>query len=145
MATKTLPDLATAMRDIDFGMLSTRAPNGAVASRPMSNNGEVAYDGDSYFFSDGHAHTIADIERDGQVGLTFTGAKGLLGKPPLFIAIEGTAELIRDKAVFRQHWTKDLDRWFAQGADTPGLVLIKVHADRLHYWDGEDEGEVPLR
>ena len=29
-------------------------------------------------------------------------------------------------------------------ADTPGLVLIKVHAIRIHYWDGEDEGEVAL-
>ena len=39
-------------------------------------------------------------------------------------------------------WTRDLDRWFEQGVDTPGLVLIKVHAKSLHYWDGEEEGEV---
>ena len=54
----------------------------------------------------------------------------------------GQAELISDKAVFAEHWNKDLDRWFEQGVDTPGLVLIKAHADQLHYWDGEDQGEV---
>jgi general stress protein 26 len=28
--------------------------------------------------------------------------------------------------------------------DTPGLVMIKVRAERAHYWDGEDEGEIGL-
>ena len=63
---------------------------------------------------------------------------------PFFVAVEGAAELIRDKSQFEQHWTSDLDRWFKDGVDTPGLILIKVHAQRIHYWDGEDEGEVSL-
>lgn len=56
--------------------------------------------------------------------------------------VEGRASLIHDKAQFAVHWPKDLDRWFPQGIDTPGLTLIKVHAGRVHYWDGGDEGEV---
>ena len=142
MSTMTLADISKAMRDIDFGMLSTRASNGAIASRPMSNNREVDYEGDSFFFSFDSAHTIAQIEGDSQVGLTFSGAKSLLGKPPLFVAIEGEAELVRDKGEFAAHWTDGLERWFEQGVGTPGLILIKVHAKRLHYWDGEDEAEV---
>ena len=144
MATMTLKDLSEKMAKIDFAMLSTRTDSGAMASRPMSNNGEVEYTGDSFFFSYDSVRAIADIEADAQVGLTFTGAAGLLGGPPLFIAIEGHGELIRDKAQFERHWTKDLDRWFAQGVDTTGLVLIKVRAQRIHYWNGEDEGELPL-
>jgi general stress protein 26 len=100
-----------------------------------------SFDGDCYVFSLDTTRTVSDIERTPQVGLTFTGKPGFLGKPPIFIAIEGKAELIRDKAVFEQHWMKDLELWFEQGVDTAGLVLIRVHADRLHYWDGEDEGE----
>jgi len=145
MADLTLADIAEKLRGIDFGMLSTITDNGAIAARPMSNNRDVDYDGDSYFFADDSARMVGDIARDPRVGLTFAGAKGLLGKPPLFIGIEGRAELIRDRAAFEAHWQKDLERWFEQGPDTPGLVLIKVHADRLHYWDGEDEREVPLR
>jgi general stress protein 26 len=140
----TLEDLSKKMRDIDFAMLSTHTDNGAVATRPMSNNGEVDYDGDSFLFSYDSARTIADIQRDAQVGLSFMGSKGLLGKPPLFIAVEGTAELIRDKKVFADHWTKDLDHWFKDGVDTAGLILIKVHANRIHYWDGNDEGDLKL-
>lgn len=43
-----------------------------------------------------------------------------------------------------QHWVKDLERWFEQGVDTPGLVLIHVRAIRVHYWDGEDQGEIAV-
>ena len=57
---------------------------------------------------------------------------------PFFITIEGVAELIKDKSKFEEHWTKDLDAWFKEGVDTPGLTLIKVVAKRLHYWDGWD-------
>ena len=144
MAGMTIDELAETMRDIDFGMLSTRTEGGALASRPMSNNRQVDFDGDSYFFSYDHARTIADIGRDPQVGLTFSGKPGLLGRPPVFVAIEGRADLIRDCAQFEAHWTGDLDRWFPQGTETPGMVLIKVHANRIHYWDGEEQGEVPV-
>ena len=144
MSHMTLSDLSKRMADIDFAMLSTRAQGGQIAARPMSNNGDVEYKGDSYFFSYEETHTIEDIHRDPQVGLSFTGAKSLLGKPPIFISVEGRAELIRDKAQFTAHWTKELDYWFKQGIDTPGVVLIKVHASRIHYWDGEDQGEVAV-
>lgn len=144
MAEMTLKDLSDKMAKIDFAMLSTRTSGGAVASRPMSNNGDVEYDGDSYFFTDDSTRTVSDIEQDAQVGLSFAGAGGLLGGPPLFISVEGQGELIRDKAQFAEHWTKALDRWFEQGVDTPGVVLIKVHARHIHYWNGADGREVAL-
>lgn len=144
MSDMTLKDIAKAMADIDFCMLSTRTEGGQIAARPMSNNGQVEYEGDSYFFSYEEARSISDIERDANVGLSFQGKKGLLGKPPLFLAVEGRAELIRDRAEFEKHWVSELEYWFKDGIDTPNLVLIKVHADRIHYWDGTDEGEIAL-
>lgn len=142
MAEWTLDDLADKMRDIDFAMMSTRSDGGEIAARPMSNNCEVQFDGDSWFFSYEDTRTVDDIKRDSKVGLSFTGNKGLLGKPPVFISVEADAELIHDKAAFEAHWTKGLDRWFKDGVDTLGMVLIKAHASRIHYWDGEDDGEV---
>lgn len=141
---KTLSDLAEAMRDIDFAMLNTRTTGGAIGARPMSNNRDVAFDGDSWFFSDETTRMVSDIEADPQVGLSFQGKAGMLGLRPFFVAIEGRAELIRDRAQFEAHWTEDLERWWPDGAATPGLVLIRVHAERAHYWDGKDEGEVSL-
>ena len=144
MAERTLAELSEKMRDIDFCMLSTRTSGGAVASRPMSNNREVSYDGDSWFFTCDHTRTVADIAADPNVGLSFQGKAGIIGQRPFFLAIEGRAELIRDKGQFQAHWTNGLDMWFEQGIDTPGLLLIKVRGERAHYWDGMDEGEMLL-
>ena len=144
MADLKLEDISEKMRDIDFAMLSTRTASGAIAARPMSNNRQVEYDGDNFFFTCGDTGTVADIEGDPNVGLGYQGKSGALGMKPFFITIEGRAELIRDKNEFEEHWTKDLDAWFKEGIDTPGLALIKVHAQRIHYWDGYDEGEIAL-
>jgi len=145
MAELSLTDISEKMRDIDFAVLSTRTEGGAVAGRPMSNNRQVDYDGDSYFFTYEDARTVSDIRRDPNVGLTYQAKAGMLGMKPFFITVEGRAELIQDKAKFAEHWTKDLDAWFKQGIDTPGLTLIKVAAERLHYWDGYDSGEIALK
>jgi general stress protein 26 len=144
VADKSLAELAEKMKDIDFAMLSTRTRSGAIAARPMSNNRQVDFDGDSWFFACDETGTVADIEGDPQVGLGYQAKSGMLGMRPFFLAIEGQAELIRDKSRFAGHWTRDLDRWFKDGVDTPGLTLIKVRAQRLHYWDGHDEGELRL-
>jgi len=142
MSAMTLADISEKMRDIDFAMLTTKTEGGALAGRPMSNNREVDFDGDSFFFTCDDARTVGDIERDPKVGLAYQGKSGVLGMKPFFLSVEGTAELIKDKARFAEHWRKDLDAWFKQGIDTPGLTLIKVHAERLHYWDGWESGEL---
>jgi len=145
--TKTLADISEAMKDIDFCVLVSRAEDGSIGGRPMSNNREVEYEGTSRFFTYDDTRMAQDIARDPSVGLTYQGKAGLLGvvgKPGLFIHVEGEARLVKDKAKFAEHWDESLERWFEQGIDTPGLALIEVGAKRIHYWDGEDEGEVRL-
>jgi general stress protein 26 len=103
----------------------------------------VAYDGTSYYFTYEKTRTVSDIQRNPNVALGFSSEAGLFAEG-IYVAVEGTAELIRDKAVFHQHWTSDLDKWFENGVDTPGIVLIKVKANRATYWKGREEGEVGL-
>jgi general stress protein 26 len=145
--TKSLQDVSDAMREIDFCTLATRTADGSIGSRPMSNNRNVDYEGDAWFFTYENRQMIRDIEQNPNVGVTYMdspGAMGLFGKPGMFIHVEGHAKLIADKAAFKAHWEPALDRWFKEGVDTPGLMLIQVTARRIHYWDGMDEGEVEL-
>ena len=144
MATMTLGDISGKMADIDFCMLVTRDGAATMTSRPMSNNGDVEYDGNSWFFAYEDTAKIRQIEASDAVTLTFAGAKHLLGGPGIFISVDGKADLVRNKAEFEAHWHKGLDRWFPQGTDTPGMILIKVHAGTIRYWDGEDDGTIAL-
>jgi general stress protein 26 len=143
MSKKSIAEIAKGMAGIDIAILSTHTENGEIANRPMSNNGDVAYDGTSYYFTDERTRVVADIQRNPKVALGFSSASGLFSDG-LYVAVEGVAELIRDKVAFQQHWTSDLNKWFDKGAETPGLVLIKVKATRATYWKGREEGQVEL-
>ena len=148
MADKTakehLAHIAEAMKDIDFVMLNTHTKDGQIGARPMSNNRQVDYDGDSYYFTWADSLMAKDIEKNPKVGLSVQGAPKESGAPGIFIALEGDAEIVRDKAEFEKHWVKDLERWFEDGTDTEGLVMLHVHATRCAYWDGEDEGDFDI-
>jgi general stress protein 26 len=138
----TLQHVADEMQGIDIAILSTHAPEGRISCRPMSNNGDVKYDGTSFFFSYEQASCVSDIERDPNVALGYASG-GIIGGS-VYIAVEGIAELVRDKSVFEQHWTPDLDLWFENGIDTPGLVLLQVRASRIKIWEKNEERELVL-
>ena len=142
--TQHLAHIAEAMKDIDFVMLNTHTANGQIGARPMSNNRQVDYDGDSYYFTWADCRMTKDIEKDPKVGLSLQGAPKDSGAPGIFIAVEGTAEIVTDKAAFEEHWVEDLERWFENGVDTEGLVMLHVKATRAAYWDGEDEGDFDI-
>lgn len=143
MSKKSLTEIAKEMAGIDIAILSTHTAQGEIANRPMSNNGDVAYNGTSYYFTYEAARAVSDIEQNPKVALGFSSEAGLFSQG-IYVAVEGVAELIRDKAAFQQHWTSDLDKWFDKGINTPGIVLIKVKARRVTYWQGRDEGEVEV-
>jgi hypothetical protein len=50
----------------------------------------------------------------------------------------------QDKPAFADHWTKDLDQYFPEGIDTPGIVMIPVSAKAIRYWDGSDESPLAV-
>ena len=138
MATLSLATVTKLMKDLDICMMVTQSKRGSLNSRPMSNNRDVKYKGDSYFFTYGDTRKVKDIEANPQVSLNFE------GKKDLFISVSGKAKLIRSKARFAEHWVKSLDQWFPQGIDTPGMVLIHVKGNALHYWQREKEGKISL-
>jgi len=144
MEQKSLSQLAERMRGIDIAMLSTKTAAGSIASRPMSNNGDVDFDGDAYFFTRSTSRLVAEVTADNRVSVAYSVEPGLLSGGGLFVAVEADAEIIRDKARFREHWVPDLEGWFEDGIDTPDLVLLKVHAVHIRYWDGNEQGELHL-
>ena len=138
MAELQLNDISKMMRKLDICMMTTTAPDGAITSRPMSNNGDVEYDGNSYFFTYEQSELISELKENDKVNL------GFIGKDELYISVTGRAQLITEKAVLKEHWLDELDQWFEDGIDTPGIILIHVKAERVRFWHKEEEGEVRL-
>ncbi len=135
MQKANLKDIAQKMRSLDIATLVTVAEDGSLAARPMSNNGDVDFDGKSYYFSYEESDKIKQIGRNPQVQLAFE------GDDDLYVTVSGQAELIRDKAEFEKHWVAELEQWFEQGTDTPGMVLLCVKAKQAKYWQGMEMGE----
>jgi general stress protein 26 len=133
--TRTLSEISKAMRDIDFCTLATHSGDGSIGGRPMSNNRKVDYTGESRFFTYADRLMVRDIERDPNVGLSYMGDPGVfgvIGKPGLFIHVEGRASLIRDESRFAEHWEKSLDRWFPEGPRPPRALLGRRRGRRSH-------------
>ena len=120
--------VADAMATIDFCMVQTVGEHG-VNTRPMSNNGEVQYDGDNWFFARSGSTKIAEISRDSRVQLTFADNEG-----PSFISVWGTGEILSDVDLKKKLWHKSLERWFENGPEDPDVSLIKVSAQKIQTW-----------
>ena len=129
--------VAKLMKNIDFCMMTTQSTDG-MRARPMSNNGEVEFDGDVWFFSGADSRKIEDIERDPQVHLGYADTENFV-----FVSLTGGATIVTDVEKKRELWIEDLERWFEEGPESDDVVLIKVTPHTVAYW-GEDEGEINL-
>lgn len=136
MAKKSMKDVAEKMRKLDICMVSSQTARGLITSRPMSNNGDVEYDGNSYFFTWDDSQLAKDITENPQVNLAFSGPKNL------YISVVGKAKLVKNKTKMAEHWLEQLNMWFKKGIETPGAVMVHVKANRIKYWQNEEEGEV---
>ena len=126
-------EIAELIKDIDICMLVTQS-DGTVRGRPMSNNGKVEFDGDSWFFSFRESGKVADIEQDPRVELAY-----IATERGAWVSVEGKAEVVDDDAKKRELWEDDLGQWFQNGPDDDELILLKVRADRIHAWANGEE------
>jgi general stress protein 26 len=137
MANKTIRFISTKMKDLDICMMSTLG-RGTINTRPMSNNKDVKYNGESFFFSHIDTKKAKNIQRNPSVTLSFTGSNGL------FIIVNGKARIIKTKSILDEHWVKSLETWFNKGSNTPGIILIAVKAEKIMYWNNYKEGTIDL-
>ena len=135
MKTASLKTRAEKMKDLDFCMMVTQDGRQISHSRPMSNNGKVEYDGDSWFFTYEDSTKVDQIKKNHHVNLIYQTDN------MLFIECLGNGEIVKDKEILKDKWVEGLDQWFPKGIDTPGICLIKVIAQQVKFWHKEEEGE----
>ncbi|HEX8354533.1 MAG TPA: pyridoxamine 5'-phosphate oxidase family protein [Pyrinomonadaceae bacterium] len=126
-----LAKLREIVKAVDICMLTTTDERGDLHSRPMSNNREVEFDGDLWFFTYGSSHKVDEVGREPKVNASFADTD-----EQLYASVTGRAEVVRDRAKIEELWKPQLRAWFPEGVDTPDIALLKVTAERAEYWDG---------
>lgn len=111
-------------------MLTTMTLDGRHHARPMAVQ-EVEFDGDLWFFAYSDSAKVADALANPQVNVSFAN-----DKDAEWTSITGTVEVVEDRQKAEELWSAPLKIWFPDGPGTPGLVLLKVHAEGAEYWDG---------
>ena len=109
----------------------------SIQTRPMSNNGDVEYDGDNWFFARATSNKVAQIEANPKVQLVFGDPKAMS-----FISVWGTAKIVEDDAKKKELWHDDLARWFSRGPEDSQVVLIRVRADEIQSWGAVGDHEL---
>jgi general stress protein 26 len=115
--------------DIPFAMVTTRAADGCLRSRPMVASTK-AFNGQLWFVVRTTASVADEIRHDAQVNVTYVSAP-----EDRFISVSGTAVVVRDVARATDMWLSVYQAWFAGGPSDPELSLVRVDPTRVEYWD----------
>ena len=125
-----LQKLRELVKDIDFCMLTTVGENGDLHSRPMSSNGDIDSNGDLWFFTSASSHKVDEIEKLPKVNVSFADPDN-----QHYVAISGTAKLVRDRNKIDELWRPEFKIWFPNGKDDPDVALLRVSSEKAEYWD----------
>jgi general stress protein 26 len=131
--------LAQVMKNIDLCMMTTVGAYGHLHSRPMSNNRNVDWDGETWFFAYADSSQVKETEREPNVNLAYA-----LPDEIVFVSVTGHGEIVKDDNQKKALWYDGLKRWFPDGPEDNEVVLIKVTGKYVHYWSKEGDGELEL-
>lgn len=121
-----LGELITGM---EVAMLTTRAADGSLLSRPVQTL-KLDAAGDLIFFTAADSHKIAQLEADHDLNLAYAHQSD-----HRYVSVRGRASVDRDRALIDELWSPMQKVFFPQGKDDPQLVVLRVHVRDASYWE----------
>ncbi len=125
-------ELAAKIKAVRFAMFTTIDQYGHLTSQPMTNQ-EVDKDGGLWFYTSTATDLWENIAANPKVNLSFAEPAD-----SLYVSISGTAERVVDRARIKELWNPMVAAWFPNGVDDPHVVLVRVAARSVHYWDSNE-------
>ena len=116
---------------VKFAMLTTRATDGSLRSRPMFTQ-DVEFEGELWFFTNASSGKVDEIDAHPEVNVAYS-------KPDanLYLSASGTARVLQDAEKIRELWRPEFKIYFPDGPDDPDLVLLRIDVTEAEYWTGE--------
>ena len=115
------------LKTFDTAMLITHKGADGIHARPMQIV-EKTDDGVVRFATSMKSPKIKEITKDEDVYLTFQGKSA-------YLALEGTADVEKDRATIDRVWDETLKVWFPKGKDDPDLCILTVTPKSAEFWD----------
>ena len=137
---KAIPQIATLINQIDICLFATRGDDGQLHARPMSNNGQVEWDGQSWFFAPTDGRLVTELRADPAAVAAYRAEEGFA-----FVSVSGRATIETDPELKERYWLADLERWFPNGPADPNVALIRLDAQEAQWWTEDGDGKADLR
>jgi general stress protein 26 len=137
---EAIPQIASLINQIDICLFATRGDDGQLHSRPMSNNGQVEWDGQSWFFAPTDGRLVTELRTDPAAVAAYRAEEGFA-----FVSVSGRATIETDPELKKRYWLDDLERWFPNGPADPNVALIRLDAEEAQWWTEDGDGMADLR
>ena len=122
--------IAELTRGIKFAMVTFVNHEGHLHAAPMTTQDED-FNGTVWFIGSKDSDLVRSIPGNAQVNLGYSDTAG-----HNYVSINGTAELVNDKAKLDELWSDGYNAFFEQGKEDPNVQLIKVVGNGAQYWEG---------
>lgn len=142
---KKLDQLYSLIDGIDVAMMTTRSPDGALVSRPMSTQTRDAGT-DLWFMTNIESGKCNEIKADAHVNLGYykDGSRE-------WVSVSGLARVTQNRAKIHDLYARDWKMWLGDeggardgGPDDPRIALIEVEAQSATYLKQDRPGIVAL-
>jgi general stress protein 26 len=119
------------IKDIRFGMLTHRHPDGSLHSHPLTTqNKELGEKGLLYFFVSRATEVGQRLRIDGSVNIAYSDPH-----KDHYVSITGTARVSEDMEARQRLFNPMARAWFPGGPNDPDLELVEVQITSAEYWD----------
>ncbi|MFC4727537.1 pyridoxamine 5'-phosphate oxidase family protein [Coralloluteibacterium thermophilus] len=127
--TREFGTLSELIEGIEVAMLTTRARDGGLVSRPLQTL-EMDAQGDLYFFTAADSGKVEELLAHPEVNVAYADPSR-----QRYVSVRGRASIERDRARIDALWTPAAKAFFPEGRDDPDLAVLRVRVESAEYWD----------
>lgn len=123
-------DIITAIvKDVKFAMLTTLTDEGHLHACPMTTSETSLGAREIWFIGDKESEAVANIKQNPQANLAYVSNDN-----KDYVSINGTAELVDDKAKLEELWSPIYNAFYEHGKEDENVQLIKIVPNGAEYW-----------
>lgn len=128
-------ELCRFIQNLTISLMTTANKEGGLTSRPMSPLLLDAY-GDLWFFTDVRSEKVKHLHA---INLGFIDSSRAT-----YLSLSGHGVLHNERSYIGRLWTPFAKPWFAEGPESPNLVLLKFVTHSAEYWNSAQSKMVAL-